>query len=43
MVHIGALERAAMELDLVSPAVAAEYYSEPWRYLGTDASDTFTA
>ena len=43
MVHIGALERAAMELDLDLIAVAAEPFAVSRSVLGTDASSTFTA
>lgn len=43
MVHIGALERAAGELDLDLVAVAAEPFAVSRSVLGTDASSTFTA
>ena len=43
MVHIGALERAAGELDLDLIAVAAEPFAVSRSVLGTDASSTFTA
>lgn len=43
MVHIGALERAAGELDLDLIAVAAEPFAVSRTVLGTDASSTFTA
>jgi cell division protein FtsA len=43
MVHIGALERAAAELDLDLIAVAAEPFAVSRSVLGTDASSTFTA
>ncbi len=43
MVHIGALERAANELDLDLIAVAAEPFAVSRSVLGTDASSTFTA
>jgi cell division protein FtsA len=43
MVHIGALERAATELDLDLIAVAAEPFAVSRSVLGTDASSTFTA
>ncbi len=43
MVHIGALERAAMELDLDLIAVAAEPFAVSRSVLGNDASSTFTA
>lgn len=43
MVHIGALERAASELDLDLIAVAAEPFAVSRSVLGTDASSTFTA
>ena len=43
MVHIGALERAAGELDLDLIAVAAEPFAVSRSVLGTDASSSFTA
>lgn len=43
MVHIGALERTAQELDLDLLAVAAEPFAVSRSVLGTDASSTFTA
>lgn len=43
MVHIGALERTAGELDLDLVAVAAEPFAVSRSVLGTDASSTFTA
>ncbi|HEX8390262.1 MAG TPA: cell division FtsA domain-containing protein [Candidatus Saccharimonadales bacterium] len=43
MVHIGALERAAKELDLDLVAVAAEPFAVSRSVLGTDAGSTFTA
>lgn len=43
MVHIGALERAASELDLDLIAVAAEPFAVSRCVLGTDAGSTFTA
>ncbi|MEO5498978.1 MAG: cell division FtsA domain-containing protein [Candidatus Saccharimonadales bacterium] len=43
MVHIGALERAAGELDLDLIAVAAEPFAVSRSVLGTDASSNFTA
>lgn len=43
MVHIGALERTASELDLDLLAVAAEPFAVARAVLGTDASSTFTA
>ncbi|HEX6257989.1 MAG TPA: cell division FtsA domain-containing protein [Candidatus Saccharimonadales bacterium] len=43
MVHIGALERTASELDLDLVAVAAEPFAVSRSVLGTDASSTFTA
>lgn len=43
MVHIGALERTAQELDLDLIAVAAEPFAVSRSVLGTDASTTFTA
>lgn len=43
MVHIGALERVASELDLELIAVAAEPFAVSRSVLGTDASSTFTA
>lgn len=43
MVHIGALERTAQELDLDLIAVAAEPFAVSRSILGTDASSTFTA
>ncbi len=43
MVHIGALERVAGELDLDLVAVAAEPFAVSRSVLGTDASSTFTA
>lgn len=43
MVHIGALERVAAELDLDLIAVAAEPFAVSRSVLGTDASSTFTA
>lgn len=43
MVHIGALEKTAQELDLDLIAVAAEPFAVSRSVLGTDASSTFTA
>src|SRR5690606_1621374 len=43
MVHIGALERTASELDLDLVAVAAEPFAVSRSVLGVDASSTFTA
>lgn len=43
MIHIGALERVAAELDLELIAVAAEPFAVARSVLGTDASSTFTA
>lgn len=43
MVHIGALERTANELDLDLVAVAAEPFAVSRSVLGTDANSTFTA
>lgn len=43
MVHIGALERTAGELDLDLVAVAAEPFAVARSVLGTDASSNFTA
>lgn len=43
MVHIGALERVATELDLELAAVAAEPFAVSRSVLGTDASSTLTA
>lgn len=43
MVHIGALERTAGELDLELLAVAAEPFAVSRSVLGTDASSNFTA
>ncbi len=43
MVHIGALERTADELDLELVAVAAEPFAVSRTVLGTDASSNFTA
>ena len=43
MVHIGALERVATELDLELIAVAAEPFAVARSLLGNDASSTFTA
>ena len=43
MVHIGALERTATELDLELMAVAAEPFAVSRSVLGTDASSTLTA
>lgn len=43
MVHIGALERTAQELDLDLLAVAAEPFAVSRSVLGTDASSTLTA
>lgn len=43
MVHIGALERVADELDLELVAVAAEPFAVSRAVVGTDASSTFTA
>lgn len=43
MVHIGALERTANELDLDLVAVAAEPFAVSRGVLGTDASSNFTA
>lgn len=43
MVHIGALERTASELDLDLLAVAAEPFAVSRSVVGTDASSTFTA
>ena len=43
MVHIGALERTAQELDLDLLAVAAEPFAVSRSVLGVDASSNFTA
>src|SRR6266496_1954228 len=43
MVHIGALERTAQELDLDLIAVAAEPFAVSRSLIGTDASSSFTA
>jgi len=43
MVHIGALEQTAAELDLELLAVAAEPFAISRSVLGTDASSSFTA
>jgi len=43
MVHIGALERTASELDLDLMAVAAEPFAVSRAVIGTDASSSFTA
>lgn len=43
MVHIGALERVAQELDLDLLAVAAEPFAVSRSVLGTDANSNFTA
>lgn len=43
MVHIGALERVASELDLDLLAVAAEPFAVSRSVLGVDASSTFSA
>lgn len=43
MVHIGALERTAQELDLELLAVAAEPFAVSRSVLGTDASSNFSA
>ena len=43
MVHIGALERTANELDLELVAVAAEPFAVARAVLGNDANSTFTA
>jgi cell division protein FtsA len=43
MVHIGALERVATELDLELMAVAAEPFAVARAVLGSDADSTFTA
>jgi cell division protein FtsA len=43
MVHIGALERTASELDLELLAVAAEPFAVSRSVLGVDANSTFTA
>ncbi len=43
MVHIGALERTANELDLDLLAVAAEPFAVSRSVLGVDANSTFTA
>jgi cell division protein FtsA len=43
MVHIGALERTAAELDLELVAVAAEPFAVARAVLGDDANSTFTA
>ncbi len=43
MVHIGALERTAAELDLELMAVAAEPFAVARAVLGSDANSTFTA
>jgi cell division protein FtsA len=43
MVHIGALERVATELDLDLLAVAAEPFAVARAVLGNDANSTFTA
>lgn len=43
MVHIGALERTATELDLDLLAVAAEPFAVSRSVIGTDAASSFTA
>lgn len=43
MVHIGALERVATQLDLDLIAVAAEPFAVSRSVIGTDSSSTFTA
>lgn len=43
MVHIGALERVAAELDLDLMAVAAEPFAVSRSVIGTDASSSFSA
>ena len=43
MVHIGALERTAAELDLDLMAVAAEPFAVSRSVIGTDAASSFTA
>ena len=43
MVHIGALERTAAELDLDLMAVAAEPFAVSRSVIGTDAASNFTA
>ncbi len=43
MVHIGALERTASELDLDLMAVAAEPFAVSRAVIGTDAASNFTA
>lgn len=43
MVHIGALERTAYELDLDLMAVAAEPFAVSRSVIGTDAASNFTA
>ena len=43
MVHIGALERTASELDLDLMAVAAEPFAVSRAVIGTDAASSFTA
>ena len=43
MVHIGALEKVADELDLVLMAVAAEPFAVSRSVLGADANSSFTA
>lgn len=43
MVHIGALERTASELDLDLMAVAAEPFAVSRSVIGTDAASSFTA
>jgi len=43
MVHIGALERTAAELDLDLMAVAAEPFAVSRAVIGTDAASSFTA
>lgn len=43
MVHIGALERVASELDLELMAVAAEPFAVSRAVIGTDAASNFTA
>lgn len=43
MVHIGALERTAAELDLDLMAVAAEPFAVSRAVIGTDAASNFTA
>ena len=43
MVHIGALEKVADELDLTLMAVAAEPFAVSRSVLGTDANSSFTA